>query len=632
MSLITPNGSKLCSVVDRVINCLTNDNLINVINPKLDGILPLVPKVESLIKQIENLSSQLTDKFVELPEDFQKSQMTENTQQLKRSAGVLIVTATTIIESQSTIVDGKDVQQPSSSSSGQLSEELRERLVEKWISQLTVNHEEMEPDSDITSELMPDDSVSCVALNRDKQPQQVDEAGTPGPSADTTKNAGGTTNMSTGREKSIKTVLEEGSAHLYPFDETSKSSEDLDSDTVSTESLYREDYVAPTSYNEKSTKELLAVLGAKPEAREWKANETLFDLVKMKPGNGVRSSSNMVETLLYLLEKGGDVNAKDVKSRTPLHHASAVGNIAVVQQLIERDAEPNIPDEHGWTALHVAAGTGHTQVVEVLMSGSADIANETERGQATSLHLAAFFGRASTVEYLLKVGASVNTKDMNGCTPLYLASASGHVEVVETLLKAGSSVDTTIKKGHKSLHFASAQGHFGVVETLLKAGASVDAKDIDGRTALQIASARDRVEVVKFLLKTGASVGSKDQNGYSPLHYAVQSGHETTIELLLAAGADINTRSNLNNTVLHRILYRHKQDCDHKTSCAFCAGSETRENIMRLLCEKGADPSVIDDYGNSPLSLIRSEGIYSRTEQKALARVLKKYGAGSFKS
>ena len=549
-----------CSVVDRAINCLTNDNLINVINPKIDGILPLVPRVESLIKQVENLSSQLTAKFAGLPEDFQKSKMTENTQQLKRTAEAVIITAGTVIESQTTIVDGKDRQRPSSSGSGQLPEELQERLVEKWISHLTVNHGEMEPDSDIISELMPDDSVSCIALKKNKRSQPIDEAEMPGSSPDTTKNVDSPTNMSTGRDKLMRNVFEEGSAHLSPFDETSSSSKDLNFDTVSikTRTAYRADHNVDTSYNKESAKELLAVLGTDPEAKEWKVNDALFDLVKMKAGKGVRSSSNMAGTLLYLLEKGGDVNAKNAESITPLHWASEEGNAAVVELLVERDADTNMRDKIGWTALHIAAYEGHTSVVEVLLNGGAAIEYETKRSWNTALTLAASYGRALTVEYLLKAGALVNPSDKNACTPLLCASARGHV---------------------------------GVVETLLKAGALVDFKPKDGET---------------------------------PLIKAAKRGHKTTIELLLAAGADIKTRSITGSTAIHVCILKHRKDCD---DCAICAGSESRENIVKLLCQKGADPSVMDDYGNFPLSMIRKEGVCSREERKALTRVLKKFGA-----
>ena len=628
MSLIAPNSSKLCSVVDRAINCRTNDNLINVINPKVDGILPLVPKVESLIKQIETLSSQLTAKFAELPKDFQKSKITESTQQLKHTAEAVIITASTVIRSQSTIADGKDRRQPSSSSSGHLSEVLRNPFVEEWISNLTIDQGEMRLESDIISELMPDDSVSCVALNRNKQSQEIDEAEMPGSSPDTTQNAGSPTSLSTGRENLMNTVLDEESVHLNPFDD-SKSSEDLDSDTVSANTMtaYQKNHSVYTSYNEKSAKELLADLGTDPEAKGWKVNDLLFDLARMKAGSGVRSSSNIVETLRYVLEKGGDINSKNANSRTPLHYASQEGNTAVVELLVERDADTNMNDKHGWTALHNAARRGHTPVVEVLLNGGANIESETKQHPTTSLLLAASAGRASTVECLLKAGASMNARTIGGKTPLLKASRWGHVGVVETLLKAGAPTDSRYKYGDTPLHCASARGHVGVIEALLKAGAPTDLRNECGNTPLHKASNRGHVRVVEALLRSDALVDLKNNWGRTSLLDAAYSGHKTIIDLLLAAGADIKATSKTGSTALHQSLYKHEEGCEDHNACAFCAGSVTREDIVKLLCEKGADPSVKTNDRVTPLSLIRKEDVFSRSESKALSRVLKRYGA-----
>ena len=104
-------------------------------------------------------------------------------------------------------------------------------------------------------------------------------------------------------------------------------------------------------------------------------------------------------------------------------------------------------------------------------------------------------------------------------------------------------------------------------------------------------------------------------------------GHKPIVELLLAAGADIRASSNYRITVLHAVLKKHSEDCAKGDACKFCAGSETRQDMVKLLCEEGADPSAKDHVGKSPLSLVYKEGAYSKSEQKALAKVLKKFGA-----
>ena len=598
MSIIELHSSKQCSVVYRTINCLTNDNLINIVNPKIDRMLPLVPRVESLTKQVQMLSSQLSAKFDKLPKDFQNSDMTEYSQQLKRTAEAAIVTASTVIESQSTIVGGKDGQQPPSCSSGELSEDLKKRKIDEWISHLTVSYGERGQEYDTVSELTPDDSVSCIGLNKNKRSQHIDDAGMPGSPSSADKSAGIPTNTSKGRKTSLENVFEEEFTHSSHIEEIPSSSEEESNfETTSDDTLTgnRADHNVDTSYDEESAQELLAVLETNPETTEWKVNDSLLDLAIMEAGQGARSISNIVGTLLYLLEKGADVNAMDAMSKTPLHHASLGGNTAVVEQLIARNADFNIKDKSGWTALHRAASRGHTPVVEILLKSGVDVEQKTERHRCTALTLAADEGRTSTVECLLKAGASFNVRNISGITPLFSASAQGHVGVVEALLKAGASIETQDRYGNTSLSRSSAKGHVGVVEALLKAGAALD---------------------------------SKSQCGWTALMRSAHYGHKTVTELLLAAGADIRARSRSHSTVLHHVLFKHPKGHANHT-CEFCTGSETRQDMVKLLCEKGADPSAKNSKRESPLSLVYSyKGVvYSKSELKALDKVLRKFGA-----
>ena len=140
------------------------------------------------------------------------------------------------------------------------------------------------------------------------------------------------------------------------------------------------------------------------------------------------------------------------------------------------------------------------------------------------------------------------------------------------------------------------------------------------------ASHRGHVAVVDVLLKAGAVLDSQTKHGRTALMRSAGRGHKTVTELLLAAGADIRARSKDRSTVLHRVLLEHPKDrvCD---DCEFCAGSETRQDMVKLLCEKGADTSAKNHYGDSPLSLVRKEGVYSKSEQKALIKLLKEFGA-----
>ena len=77
-----------------------------------------------------------------------------------------------------------------------------------------------------------------------------------------------------------------------------------------------------TCRDEKSAERLLLALMQTREANEWTLNEAFLEVAKVEAGQDVRSSDNMVRTLLYILEKGADINVKDAHGKRTLHHVS----------------------------------------------------------------------------------------------------------------------------------------------------------------------------------------------------------------------------------------------------------------------------------------------------------------------
>jgi uncharacterized protein len=75
-----------------------------------------------------------------------------------------------------------------------------------------------------------------------------------------------------------------------------------------------------------------------------------------------------------LLDKGTDVNAKDVANQTALIYAASLGHTETVVLLLNRGANINATgDVVGWTALLCAAQAGHTECVKVLLEHGANL-------------------------------------------------------------------------------------------------------------------------------------------------------------------------------------------------------------------------------------------------------------------
>ncbi|RLK57930.1 ankyrin repeat domain-containing protein [Actinokineospora cianjurensis] len=91
------------------------------------------------------------------------------------------------------------------------------------------------------------------------------------------------------------------------------------------------------------------------------------------------------------------------------------------------------------------------------------------------------------------------------------------------------------------------------------------------------------------LVKSGADPGSADHNGFTPLHLAAQFGNLAVAEILLRAGAPVDPRNTHGNTPLFTAVFT----------------SQGRGDMITLLRANGADPTLPNTAGQTPLALAR---------------------------
>jgi ankyrin repeat protein len=107
-----------------------------------------------------------------------------------------------------------------------------------------------------------------------------------------------------------------------------------------------------------------------------------------------------------------------------------------------------------------------------------------------------------------------------------------------------------------------------------------------------------RVEIARLLIAHGADVHARDSIGRSPLTVAI-TYCPSAIELLLASGVDLNEQTRFGPPLLAAARYqwlyigeRHIQE---------------RENAVKILLEKGADPNTRDSEGRNALMVMSME-------------------------
>ncbi|XP_050748201.1 ankyrin repeat and SAM domain-containing protein 6 isoform X3 [Gymnogyps californianus] len=190
----------------------------------------------------------------------------------------------------------------------------------------------------------------------------------------------------------------------------------------------------------------------------------------------------------------------------------------------------------------------------------------TDEAGNTGLQFAAAGGHEQLVRFLLRKGASVQSRNHYGWSPLMQAARFGHLSVAHILLENGADLNAQNKLGASVLTMASRGGHVSMVKLLLESGAFVDNYDHFSTSVLN--SSRD------------------DLPDITPLMAAAQHGHEAVVHLLLDWGADCN--------------YTVKTMGWSPLMLAAVSG---KVSLAQQLMEKGANPDHLNVLHKTPFEI-----------------------------
>jgi ankyrin repeat protein len=180
---------------------------------------------------------------------------------------------------------------------------------------------------------------------------------------------------------------------------------------------------------------------------------------------------------------------------------------------------------------------------------------------------------------------------------IWQAAFDGDVEEVQRLVGLDPSLldaRDPDEGGITPLMYASQEGHVGVIRWLLDKGAAINERDDDGYTALRRAAcADDRPAVVRLLLESGANPTIADHDeGLTPLIAASRNYLREVVRVLLGhavAKATVNHRGTGGETAL----------------CEACYWGY--DGVARALLESGADPTIADDDGTTPMAFAKQD-------------------------
>ena len=115
-------------------------------------------------------------------------------------------------------------------------------------------------------------------------------------------------------------------------------------------------------------------------------------------------------------------------------------------------------------------------------------------------------------------------------------------------------------------------------------------------------SSEQRARIVAAL-KRGAEIHATDKNGITALHHAVRFRSPAAVKTLIERGANVNQACRRNGTTpLHRAVTQ--------TGAPGTAGKQTAAlEIVCMLLEAGADPSITNKSGKKPRDYARNSAI-----------------------
>jgi uncharacterized protein len=136
--------------------------------------------------------------------------------------------------------------------------------------------------------------------------------------------------------------------------------------------------------------------------------------------------------------------------------------------------------------------------------------------------------------------------------------------------------------------------HAEVARVLIAAGADVNAKDNIEDSAFLYAGAEGRIEILKMTLPT-ADLKSTNRYGGTALIPAAHHGHTEAVRILLGTAIDKDHINKLSWTALLEAVMLGD-------------GGPVHTEIVRLLVEAGANVSIADRDGVTPLAHAKRSG------------------------
>jgi len=188
-------------------------------------------------------------------------------------------------------------------------------------------------------------------------------------------------------------------------------------------------------------------------------------IADMKTEQGI----SLLQLAAYCRNRSAIDVLKKYKRELTIFEAASTADIATVSKLIDQNPDQaNSFSPDGFTALGLASFFGHLEIVKLLLSKNAD-PNLAANNQfkVAPIHSACAVSNYDITEILIKNGADVNARQMEGVTPLHSAAHNGQTKLVKLLIDNGADINSKMDNGQTPL-FMAEEKNFSETAALIK--------------------------------------------------------------------------------------------------------------------------------------------------------------------
>lgn len=305
----------------------------------------------------------------------------------------------------------------------------------------------------------------------------------------------------------------------------------------------------------------------------------------------------------YLIDKGANLNIKNVKGISALAIAIQIGDVDLVDMLLKKGA---IPENNSDLLIWAIGNDYHAyNMVKFLLDRGVDV-NSIESFPIKPLIHSITAQKTDITELLMEKGANIDGLSITGKDALMLLIQSNDTDLAKKIIAKG--IDTSIRDfdGNNYLHYAVKFENIELIELLCQLGVNPHAKNIDRESPRDLADGE--LNILKLLINNKSTqaeilfhaletfndklaletcqkmknINIFNDKGETPLVFAIKNSSFDVIKALIDRGCDINqySGSRYRTPLIEAIVNR-------------------RTDIALYLIKMGAKITIDDGYGKS---------------------------------